>query len=205
MKEQKAIPDQDNWDAWDPAELSHRLSSVSRPWCVVGGWALDLWHGTKTREHEDLEFTILREDLHVFRHALNGMELYAVSDGELQHLTDDQEPQQEISQIWCFDNQADCWRADMMIDLGTDDYWVYKRDRQIRRLRSEMVALTASRIPYLNPSAVLLFKAKYCRAKDEDDFARALPRLSPSERIWLKDCLGHLYPGHAWLEMLSRE
>lgn len=204
MKEQKAIPDQDNWDAWNPTELARRLSGVSRPWCVVGGWALDLWHGTKTREHEDIEFTILREDLHVFRYALNDMELYAVSDGELQHLTDDQEPQEAISQIWCFDNQAGCWRADMMIESGTDNYWVYKRDRQIRRLRSEMVALTASSIPYLNPSAVLLFKAKYCRPKDEDDFARAVSGLSPSERIWLKDCLGNLHPGHGWLEILSR-
>ena len=202
MEDQKVVPDQDLWDAWTPAELSCRLSGVSKSWCVVGGWALDLWSGAKRREHEDLEFTILREDLSVFRDALNDVEFYAVSDGELQHLTADQEPQADTTQIWCFDSQAGCWRADMMIDSGTDNDWIYKRDRQIRRPRSEMVAVTTHGIPYLNPSAVLLFKAKYCRPKDEGDFTRALPELPASERAWLKDCLNRLHPGHAWIARL---
>jgi len=202
MHDKNVAPDQDNWNAWSPDELSCRLSGISKPWCVVGGWALDLWLGAKTREHEDLEFTILREDLPVFRHALSDMEFYAVSDGELQHLTADQEPQADITQIWCFDSQAGCWRADMMIDSGTESDWVYKRDRHLRRLRSEMVGLTAHGIPYLNPSAVLLFKAKYCRPKDEGDFTRALPELPASERAWLKDCLNCLHPEHAWIARL---
>lgn len=202
MNFQKVIPDQNNWKPWDPDTLFHRLRYVSKPWCVVGGWALDLWHETKTREHEDLEFTILRQDLNIFRHALKDMEFYTVSDGLLERLTIDREPNKDITQIWCFDRPADCWRVDMMIESGTEKNWVYKREQQIIRPRSEMVALTASGIPYLTPSAVLLFKAKYCRAKDEDDFAKAAPGLLPSERLWLRECLARLHPGHAWAGML---
>lgn len=106
MRDQNLVPDQNSWDAWSPAELSCRLSRVSNPWCVVGGWALDLWHGTKTREHEDLEFTILREDLSVFRYALNDMEFYTIDDGQLQPLAANREPRAETSQIWCYDRQA---------------------------------------------------------------------------------------------------
>lgn len=202
MKENNNIPDQDHWNAWDPAELAHRLTDVVSPWCVVGGWALDLWHGIKTREHDDLEFTILRDDLNVFRQALNDVAFYTVNDGELHYLTGDQQPDTAVSQIWCFDNNAGCWRADMMIEPGTDRLWVCKRDTRIRRWRSEIISLTEESIPYLNPAAVLLFKAKYCRPKDEDDFTRALPKLSSLERIWLRDWLNDLYPEHAWLKML---
>jgi hypothetical protein len=64
------MPDQDAWDAWHPEELARRLAGIDRPWCVVGGWALDLWHGRVTREHHDLEFTVLREDFGCFRQYL---------------------------------------------------------------------------------------------------------------------------------------
>lgn len=161
MNNQAVVPDQNAWEPWSPAELSRRLERVSRPWCIVGGWALDLWHGKKTREHDDLEFAVLRDDLGIFRRELNDMEFYTVNDGVLELLAADREPTPEIFQIWCFDRAAGRWRVDMMIEPGTNDSWAYKRDPQIKRPRTEMVGLTADGIPYLNPPAVLLFKAKH--------------------------------------------
>lgn len=73
--------DQDNWRPWTPSELAERLAGVSAPWCVVGGWALDLWRGRRTRRHDDIEFTILAGDLPVFRYALDGLALYTAHDG----------------------------------------------------------------------------------------------------------------------------
>jgi hypothetical protein len=183
---QAVVPDQDAWKPWSPAELSDRLASVSRPWCVVGGWALDLWHGKKTREHEDLEY----------------IDFYTVNNGVIELLASNEEPAVEIFQIWCFDRAADSWRVDMMIEPGTDERWVYKRELQITRPRAEMVALTADGIPFLNPSAVLLFKAKHCRPKDEDDFAKAAPKLSASEYKWLRNSLERLHPDHKWAGIL---
>lgn len=202
MNDRPIVPDENGWESWSPEELSRRLSRVSRPWCVVGGWALDLWHGKKTREHEDIEFTILRADLDLFRRELHDMEFYTVSDGAIARLAADRQPTMEISQIWCFDRAADRWRADMMLEPGTDDRWVYKRDRQLTRPRSEMVALSAGGIPYLSPSAVLLFKAKHRRPKDEEDFARAAPGLPLPERVWLRESLDRLHPNHPWADRL---
>lgn len=202
MSDHPLVPDQNAWNPWSPAELSQRLDGVSRPWCVVGGWALDLWHGSKTREHDDLEFTVLREDLSIFCRKLGDMEFYTVNDGIIEPLPADQHPAPEIFQIWCFDRPAGCWRADMMIEPGTNDTWVYKRNPEMTRPRIEMVSLTADGIPYLNASAVLLFKAKHRRPKDEDDFARAQPKLPLSERLWLRDCLDRLHPGHDWVRAL---
>lgn len=196
------IQDENDWEAWDPDELSERLQQVVRPWCVVGGWALDIWHGQKTREHEDIEFTVMREDFSEFRAALSGIVFYVVDDGTLKLLHEGIQPDESVNQIWCYEPVSGRWKADMMIESAGEQNWIYKRDPAISRPRSEMVLLTEKGIPYLNPSAVLLFKAKYCRPKDLLDFSRAEPKLSASEKHWLKGCLMKLHPGHAWAETL---
>jgi hypothetical protein len=192
----------DAWCAWHPTELAGRLSGIARPWCIAGGWALDLWHGHQTRDHEDLEFTVLREDVAAFRQVLTGMDFHAAGDGIVEPLPAGEEPPATIWQIWCQDSVARCWRVDMMIEPGTPDMWEYKRDPAITRPRREMVGMTGDGLPYLRPAAVLLFKAKHRRAKDEIDFAKAVPKLARVERSWLKTCLATAHPGHEWLQML---
>lgn len=201
MKPQ-AVLDHDAWSSWHPTELARRLSGISRPWCIVGGWALDLWHGRQTRDHGDLEFTILRNDLNAFRRVLEGMEFYTAGDGIVEYLPDNEEPPATIYQIWCQDITERRWRVDMMLEPGTRDSWVYKRDPTIIRPRADMVITTSDGIPYLKPAAILLFKAKHRRPKDEIDFENALPKLEASERAWLKTCLETAHPGHEWVRML---
>lgn len=65
-----------------------------------------------------------------------------------------------------------------------------------------MVRLTEEGIAYLAPEAILLFKAKYPRDKDEADFARALPKLNEAERDWLRAGIARACPDHAWLDVL---
>ncbi len=192
----------DAWCAWHPTELGRRLSGIARPWCIAGGWALDLWHGHQTRDHEDLEFTILREDVAAFRQVLTGMDFYTAGDGIVEPLPAGAEPPAAIWQIWCQDCAARCWRVDMMMEPGTPDMWKYKRDPAIMRPRGEMVGMTGDGLPYLKPAALLLFKAKHRRGKDEADFAKALPKLALDERDWLKTCLAAAHPGHEWLQIL---
>ncbi len=198
----RAELDHDAWNAWHPAELSHRLGGISSPWCIVGGWALDLWHGHQTREHDDLEFAILRSDFSVFRRALKGVSFHTASDGVVEYLPPDRNPTPEKWQVWCRDMVENCWRADMMLEPGTPKEWVYRRAPGIVRSRVEMVDLTSDGIPYLKPAAVLLFKAKHRRAKDEIDFGNALPKLAASERAWLAMCLHVVHPDHEWTTRL---
>ena len=52
-------PDLELWDAWHPANVAlSRLAGVDVPWYVAAGWALDLFRGGQTREHEDLEIAV---------------------------------------------------------------------------------------------------------------------------------------------------
>ncbi|MGO3742549.1 nucleotidyltransferase domain-containing protein [Kerstersia sp.] len=199
MKKDAVEADSYPWQCWRPEELARRLHGQALPWCVVGGWALDLWHGRQTREHEDLEFTVLREDLAACRHALAGLSFYAAGDGRVAALRADEAPSEDIFQVWCLETAAGCWRADMMVEPGTPAVWAYKREPALTRPRQEMVGLSASGIPFLLPAGVLLFKAKYRRPKDEQDFELALPTLPATERAWLRQALMRLHPGHEWI------
>lgn len=210
----RPIPDQSAWQAWHPHELAQRLQGLSQPWCVVGGWALDLWHGHVTRSHEDLEFTVLRRDLPVFCRRMRelGLALYTAHSGVLTLLAPGEQggpgefPADGIAQIWCWDAAAACWRVDMMVEAGTPSTWVYKRNPNLTRAREAAVWLgtlgDGPRLPHLSPGAVLLFKAKQLREKDQADFERAWPRLPQAERLWLREQLVRLHPGHAWLQAL---
>ncbi|UDF30205.1 UNVERIFIED_ORG: hypothetical protein LHK14_02430 [Roseateles sp. XES5] len=196
-------PPHDAWSAWRPRDLQRRLAGITRPWCVVGGWALDLWHGRETRVHEDLEFTILRGDFPVFRAALSDLRFHAVGDGRVAPLAADDRPPAGIAQVWGEDVAAGCFRVDMMLEEGTAETWVYKRDPAIRHPRAAMIRVSAEGIAFLAPEAVLLFKAKYRRDKDEADFARALPGLDAAARGWLGAAIARAHPDHAWLEALE--
>jgi hypothetical protein len=193
------IPDQEQWQPWSPDDLARRLSTVNRPWCVVGGWALDLWHGTQTRAHSDLEFTVLRGDFACFRKALGDLEFYAVKDGTFRLLCATCLPAEDVFQVWAYDRTAQAWRVEVMIEPGTTDNWVYKRDPSIVYPRAEMVLRSADGIPYLRPAAILLFKAKHTRGKDQIDFSHCLPDLPAVERVWLVRHLMLLHPDHDWL------
>lgn len=201
MKHPEA-PDHDAWCAWHPRELATRLTGIDRPWCVVGGWALDLWHGHQTRDHEDLEFTVLREDLPIFRNALKGVAFFTAGGGIVEYLPEGSTIPASISQVWCLDVADNCWRVDMMVEPGTPESWVCKRNQSIVLPRAEMVGVTDTGIPYLKPAAILLLKAKHQRDKDEFDFRTALPKLEKAERDWLGASLGATHPGHDWIKLL---
>ncbi|UGT62450.1 hypothetical protein [Nocardia asteroides] len=80
------------------------------------------------------------------------------------------------------------------------DRWVCRRDGSITLPYDELILRTVDGIPYVIPEVVLLFKAKYRRAKDEADFLRALPALNEARRTRLSDWLSRVHPGHPWAD-----
>jgi hypothetical protein len=197
---QSVLPGLDDWEPWRPADIAARFQGIDRAWCVAGGWALDLWHGRQTRIHDDLECTVLREDLSRFQSELQDLEFYAAKSGELFNAP----ILEDAHQFWGLDPNRGKWRVDLMIEPGSDDTWVFKRDHSIQLPREEMVRLSSDGIPYLCPVAVLLFKAKYKRDKDKRDFDLALPRLSSQEVLQLKSLLERVAQAPDWIERLRQ-
>jgi hypothetical protein len=190
------------WDAWSPDQLSARLINTNADWYVVGGWALDLWHGYQTRAHDDLEFAVRLEQIEECRSSLSELEFFIAHAKTLTHLSSNAPLPANVWQLWGADFTAARWRVDMMIERGTPDVWIYKRNPSIYLPRAAAIRKSPTGIPYLAPSIVLLFKAKCCREKDEHDFQAALLKLEPNEKVDLRNWLEQLHPNHVWLAAL---
>jgi hypothetical protein len=85
--------------------------------------------------------------------------------------------------------------------------WRYRRDPALTRPLEDARLVGALGLPYLAPELVLLFKAGHPgrgpRDKDQADFERARPTLSPPARAWLRAALDRTRPGHPWLDALD--
>ena len=196
-------PPLEAWAAWTPHEAAAVLRDVDVPWCVVGGWSIDLHLGRETRPHDDLEIAIARPDLPVVRAALAAYDLFVVGDGEVRSLPPGAVPPPHRHQTWVLDPAARAWRMDVMLEPGDHDTWVFRRDETIRAPRSTMVGRTDDGIPYLLPHGALLYKAKpEPRPKDEADFEVCAPHLSDGARAWLQNAIRRTTPDHPWLGRL---
>jgi hypothetical protein len=192
----------ETWEPWHPEEVFSLLHSVEAPWHIAGGWALDLWLGYESRSHEDIEIVVLRNDFNVFRRPLRGMHFFCAGGGQVQFLPSAALPPESIHQVWCLDARTRRWKLDIMLEPGTAEKWIFRRDSSIRRRRSDMIGRTNEGLPFLKPAGVLLFKAKHLRGKDKRDFENALGKLDAEERGWLKTALPHAHPGHEWIARL---
>lgn len=196
-------PSIDAWDAWTPWEVAERLDGVAAPWCVVGGWAIDLALGETTRSHEDLEIAVLRRDLAAFRRHLREFAVHVAGGGEVRRLDAADETPPHLHQHWVLDPEADRWRVDIMAEPGDEETWAYRREPSLRAPRVSMVGVSADGIPYLRPHGTLFFKAKANRPKDRRDFDAAVGTLDAAESRWLLAALERFHPGHPWIGRLT--
>ena len=192
--------DLDAWQAWSPSEVADRLAGVSAPWYVTAGWALDLFLGRQTREHDDIEVGVPADGFPKLRSALRDYELVVVGDGRAWPVTD--ATLAAHRQTWIREPGGP-WRLDIFREAWEDDAWVFRRDPRIRVPGAALVEHTENGIPYAQPEVVLLFKAKATRPKDDLDFETVLPHLDVDRRTWLRDALELVHPGHRWLGALA--
>jgi predicted N-acetyltransferase YhbS len=190
------------WTPWTPGEIAARLSGVSAPWHVAGGWALELWRADRglgaLREHHDVEIAVPRRVARGVTTALraHGLSLYSVWCGGVWPLRGDV-PRPPRWQVWAA--EADTYRMDVFMQPGDARTWIFRKDERLRRAYAEAVDRSAQGIPFLRPECVLLFKAIRPRPQDEADFEAMVPALDRDARRWLATALRTVAPRHPWL------
>jgi aminoglycoside-2''-adenylyltransferase len=188
------------WTAWTPVEVAERLSSVTAPWYVAAGWALDLFIGGIEREHADIEIGLPRERFDEVTDAFPSFEWDVVGEGWIWPF-----PEEAANhyQTWLREPSTGRYRLDVFREPHIADQWVCRRYGSITLPYDELILRTADGIPYVIPEVALLFKAKGLREKDDADFRCVLPALDRSRRARLSEWISQLHPGHPWLERLS--
>ena len=190
------------WDAWHPLDVAARLAGVDVPWCVAAGWALDLFRGEMTREHEDLEIAVPAGRFGLVRAALADFEFEVVGSGRSWPL--DSDAFDVMFQTWVRERGGGVYRLDIFREPHDGDTWICRRDQSIRLPYDQIIMTSPQGVPYLMPEIVLLFKAKHDRPKDQADFTGVLPMLSPARQAWLAAALARVHPGHPWIGELRK-
>src|SRR6266571_6237524 len=63
-------------------EAADVMRGFPHPWYIAGGWAIDLYIGHETREHDDIDVAILRDDQAQLRTHLAPWTFEKVVDGQ---------------------------------------------------------------------------------------------------------------------------
>ncbi|QBD81138.1 aminoglycoside adenylyltransferase [Ktedonosporobacter rubrisoli] len=198
-----------SWQPWQPEDVARFFSSLTVPWWIAGGWALDLFLGVQTREHEDIDILFLRRDQHEIRALLQGWDVQEAHPELLPGSWPFQEWKRDaplaasVHDIWCRQHKNAPWALQLMVIDAEQDQWISRRTAQIRGPLSTLGSINEDGIPYLAPEIQLFYKAKGLRPKDEADFARTLPALDGKRREWLAQSLALVHPGHTWLTKLT--
>jgi len=200
-----AFDDNVSWRAWTPDHAAARLQRVrstrERPirWATAGGWALDLFLGRVTRDHEDLEIAVLNDDVPAVLDAFAGADWRwdVPTDGLLHPL--DSPAYTQTHQTWLWSKNANAFVLDVFREKHDGDTWIFRRDPTITMTWSDVADTSASGTPYLVPQVVLLFKAKHARPKDLADLTTFLPSLNAAQRGWLRASIEQVHPRHDWI------
>ncbi|MET7426768.1 hypothetical protein [Dactylosporangium sp. NPDC005555] len=190
------MPDLDAWDPWHPRVLTDRLAGLDVPWCVVAGWALDLFRRAGTRPHHDVEIAVPADTFDAVAARFDDCDFFTVHSGTVTPATAD--TLRTSHQTWAWDRAAGAWRFDVFREPHDGGTWICRREPRIRRPYSDIIHHTPDGIPFLAPEFVLLFKSKDPRPKDESDFRGILPLLSPDQRRRLDELLAMTAPTHPW-------
>ena len=192
-----------NWATTKPEDAASWFSSLTVSWWVAGGWALDLFLGWQFREHGDFDVGVLRHDAPQLLAALANWEIFEAQGGALSQLCYSVAPRQDVNSLWCRPAGSMLWSVEVLLDAGDTDFWVFRRQPQIRRPWNEVIRRAPQGLPYLAPEIQLLYKARAPRPRDQDDFAHIGPRLDAPARKWLRESLQMTQPGHDWLATLD--
>ena len=181
-------------------EVARLMRGFPRPWYIAGGWAIDLFLGRETREHDDIDVTIFRNDQAELRTHLAAWAFEKVVDGQRLPWADGEWLDLPVHEVHATSETRA--RVEFLLNESSGAMWQFRRNPAITRRIDRIGMRTSAGVPFLVPEIVLLFKAKAFGAKDARDFDLIRPRLRAEPRRWLKHALETCHPGHPWIARL---
>lgn len=185
-----------------PAQIATIMRGFAPPWFITGGWAVDLYVGRVTRAHADIEIAIFRRDQFALQDHLRAWRWEKVVGGKRLPWPRGDWLELPLHELYGVNEQAEPRQLEVLLNESAADAWVYRRDANITRPLSKCYLTSRAGVKFLAPEIVLLYKSKYGRALDEQDFAAVGERLEPERRAWLRAALATGDAAHPWLNRL---
>lgn len=144
-----------------------------------------------------MDVGVARCDLSSVHALLSDWDLHVAAAGELSHWRGEQlVEERQQNNVWCRRSPDGPWLIDITIGEGSEQNWIYRRDRTVQLPWDVAVLTTSDGVPYLPPSLELLFKSKGRRPKDDVDASEVVPELEGRQHDLLYELLE---PDHPWL------
>lgn len=177
------------------------MSGFNKTWFIAGGWAIDLFIGRETRQHQDIEIALFRKDQLNLKEYLKDWDFKKVIKGRLNTWGNEflELPIHEIHAL----NKSNGDKVEVLLNETRDYDWKFRRDLTISYPLKSVWGYSDTGIPYLNPEIVLLYKVKNTREKDHQDFMTILKYLDVERKNWLQYAIQLHEPEHKWLHYLT--
>jgi hypothetical protein len=197
------VTDLGDWQPLTLVQTADLLRGFDRHWWIAGGWAIDLFLGRQTREHADVEISVLRADQTRLREHLTGWDIHVAHDGSLTPW-DGAALTAPRHQFWARPASESPWALEILLEDHAPDRWLYRRDHRMWLPLERFGRVNADALPYVCPEVALLFKSRAPNLeRNAVDFATAGPFLDDPARLWLREALELTSPGHPWTERLA--
>jgi Aminoglycoside-2''-adenylyltransferase len=178
-------------------DIASVMAGYGSWWALAGGWAVDAWLGTQTREHLDIDVAVLHADQLEVRRYLSAGWVLAGHDAE----DDSSEGPWDGRRLGYPSHihaRGHSLELDFQLELVDGEEWLLRREPRVTLPLADAVSPSTWGLPTLAPEAVLFFKAgPDRRAHDDDDFRALEPMLKPGARRWLREALPAVNPAHA--------
>ena len=204
MQDAAAAPHEHRWEPLSLDEVKQLFGSLSAPWWIAGGHALDMFLGHETRTHADIDVAVLRRDQKAFRDALGKWDVHIAHAGEfIPWKRGETITKPEHHEVWARETPDGPWRIELLFEESEGPRWMYRRNARIGLNVADLGREGANGVRFIRPEVMLLYKSQSPRPVDETDFLYLLPRLDVAQKGWLVGALYTIDPSHRWIDRLK--
>lgn len=151
----KYDPQMHVWSPLSVPDVGAMFRQSEARWWLSGGLALDTWLGRRTREHSDIDVSVLRADWPGFADVLPRVfEPFAAVDGYLHPITTSSDAS-SINNVWVRHSLLDRWVLQVNLEEGDSTHWRYRRNPAVGRTWAKAIELQHG-MPIVNPAVQLL-------------------------------------------------
>lgn len=197
-----------DWAVTEPGDVAAVMQPLGVWWGGCRGLGgRDLWLGSQTRAHHDVEIVVRRDDqAAVHRRLRDNWELGCIdplgSGWRVWRADDRIEPPAFQLNARARSREGPPMEFDIFLESTVDATWIFRREPRVQRPLDDVVTTSETGLPVVKPEVQLLYMSTSHASKNELDFERARPHLSDEASTWLRHALTATRPGHRWLDRL---